>query len=95
MRKLTVVLFILGLTMASSTAFSEEMLDYGAMWKAWGREAQHAYLWGFIDGGSAVMLNAMEEMISSAKQGPTAPKNCGVILDNTGKKLRLFLMNIS
>jgi len=86
MRKLTIVLFILGLTITSSTVFSDEMLDYGAMWKAWGREGQHAYLWGFIDGGTAVMLTAMEEMISSDKQVRTAPKNCGVILDNTGKK---------
>lgn len=86
MRTLIIVLFTVGLTMASNTVFSDETIDYGAMWKAWGREGQHAYFWGFIDGSTAVMMTAMEEYISLGKQVSKAQKDCGIILDNTGKK---------
>ena len=80
------MLFFIGFALTPSPAFPEEMLDYGAIWKGWGREGQHAYLWGFIDGGTAVLVTAMEEYVSSGKQVRSAPKDCGVILDNTGKK---------
>ncbi len=33
-------------------AFSDEMIDYGAIWKAWGIGGQKAYLWGFLDGST-------------------------------------------
>jgi hypothetical protein len=84
-KKLSIVLFLIGFALTPFLAFSEEILDYGAIWKSWGREGQHAYLWGFLDGGTAVLMTAMEEYISSGKQVQSAPKDCGVILDNTGK----------
>lgn len=85
-RKLSIILFLVGFSLIPSLAISEEMLDYGAIWKSWGRAGKHAYLWGFIDGGTAVMVTAMEEYISIGKEGPSAPRDCAVILDKTGHK---------
>ncbi len=85
MRKLTILQFLIGIALIASPVYSADMQDYGKIWTAWGKNGQTAYIWGFIDGGTAVMLTAMEEYISSGKQIRSAPKNCGDILDNTGK----------
>jgi hypothetical protein len=87
MRKIMMILIILCLTITSSTVLSIEMTDYAAIWKAWGKEGQHAYFWGFIDGSSAVWLTAMDEYISS---GRGTSKKCGEILDNATKKTATF-----
>ncbi len=86
MKKIIVVIAMLSiLFMIPNTAFSEEMTDYGTIWKAWGSQGQHAYLWGFLDGSTTIILAAMDEMTSSRKQAEMS-KNCGVILDNANKK---------
>jgi hypothetical protein len=38
------MLFFIFFALIPSPALSEEMLDYGAIWKSWGREGQQAYL---------------------------------------------------
>lgn len=83
MRNVAIALVCLGIVMTSNPVFSAEIQDYSKIWKTWGRDGQTAYIWGFIDGGTAVSLTAMEEYISLGKG---APKAIGVLLDNTGKK---------
>jgi hypothetical protein len=75
MRKLTIALICLGIAMISAPAFSAEMQDYSKIWKAWGRDGQTAYIWGFIDGGGHAMQTVMSEIIASDKQGGKVPQN--------------------
>lgn len=75
MRKLSIVLSIIGLLLPPSSAFSEEMLDYGALWKAWGFAGQTAYLWGFVDGSGGAMYNVFDEIQSSKNRGLSIPKD--------------------
>jgi hypothetical protein len=75
MRKLTLVIFFIGFALIPFPVFSEEMLDYGAIWKAWGAGSQNAYLRGFVDGGSKVMMPLMDEIISSEINGHKIPKD--------------------
>lgn len=74
MRKLTIVLFFLGIALISNPVYSADMQDYGKIRTAWGKDGQTAYIWGFIDGGGHAMQTVMSEIIASDKQGGKVPK---------------------
>lgn len=75
MRKLTIVLFLLGIALTSNPVHSADMLDYGKIWTAWGKDGQTAYIWGFIDGGGYALQTVMSEIIASDKRGGKVPKS--------------------
>jgi hypothetical protein len=83
MRKLTIMLFFLGIAMTSKPVFSAEILNFGAIWKTWDVGSQNVYLWGFVDGGSNAMIAVMGEIIYSNNKGLTVPKN---LYENIRKK---------
>lgn len=74
-RKFAIVLFFIGILIISNPAFSEEMLDYGAIWKGWRGGGQNAYLWGFIHGGTKVMLPLLDEIVSAKERGHKIPND--------------------
>jgi hypothetical protein len=75
MKKLTIVLFFLGIALISNPVYSADMQDYGKIWRAWGKDGQTAYIWGFIDGQSYTFLTVMSEIIASDKKGDKVPKS--------------------
>ncbi len=75
MRRLWIIPFFVGFALPALPVFSEEMLDYGALWKGWGVAGQNAYLWGFIDGGAKVSITLMDEIWESEKRGHSLPKD--------------------
>jgi hypothetical protein len=75
MRKLTTVLFFLGIALTSNPVYSVDMQDYGKIWTAWGKDGQTAYIWGFIDGGAHALQTVMSEIIVSDKRGGKVPKS--------------------
>ncbi len=100
MKILSIVLFFIGLALTPFPAFSEDMLDYGAIWKAWGVAGQTAYLWGFVDGSGGAMYNVMDEISSSESRGLKIPKKfydnirikTATLFDD--KKLRNVMTNL-
>lgn len=75
MRKLTIVLFFLGIALTSNPVYSTDMQDYGKIWTTWGKDGQTAYIWRFIDGGGYALQTVMSEIIASDEKGGKVPKS--------------------
>lgn len=73
MRKSTIALFYFCFAVTCSPAFSDDVPDYGKIWKIWGKEGQAAYLYGFVDGGGRAMQATMLQIIASNQRGDKIP----------------------